>query len=173
MTAGDRAARRTPVSACQDRLSIEALLLPRDTDILIAVRKAAGQPATRLIGVVDADGRLVGVLPILRLAEAVVARVAPEAIMSSLNDIADIAAFGHSVDARTVGEAMLEPASVRPTSTIDEAFRTMHSRHQSGLYIIDDDGRPTGYLDLLELALVYLDVLEPAGGPSDDDAGAP
>ena len=172
MTAGDRAARRTPVSACQSRLSIEPLLLDRDTDVLVAVRAAAAQPATRVIGVVDQDGRLVGVLPILRLAQAVVVRVAPEAIMSSLNDLSDIAAFSHAVEARTLGEAMVEAPSVKATSTIDEAFRKMHSRHHSGLYVVDDDGRPTGYLDLLELALVYLDVLEAAPEQPGNIAGA-
>jgi CBS domain-containing protein len=172
MTAGDRAARRTPVSACQNRLSIEPLLLGRDTDVLVAVRAAAAQPATRVIGVVDPDGRLVGVLPILRLAQAVVARVAPEAIMSSLNDLSDIAAFSHAVEARTLGEAMVGAPSVLATSTIDEAFRKMHTRHHSGLYVVDEDGRPTGYLDLLELALVYLDVLDPAPEQPGTNAGA-
>jgi CBS domain-containing protein len=160
MTRPSSGARRTPVSACQGLLQIEPLLVHVDTDVLAATRMAAAQPATRLIGVVDDTGSLVGVLPILRLAQAVIARVAPEAIMSALTDLADIASFGHTVEARTVGEAMLEPSAVSPSATIDEAFRKMHTRHQSGLYVVDPNGRPTGYLDLLELALVYVDVLE-------------
>jgi CBS domain-containing protein len=160
MTRPSSGARRTPVSACQGLLQIEPLLIHVDTDVLVATRMAAAQPATRMIGVVDDAGRLVGVLPTLALAQAVVARVAPEAIMSSLSDLSEIAAFGHTVEARTVGEAMLEPSAVNSTATIDEAFRKMHARHQSGMYIVDADGRPTGYLDLLELALVYVDVLE-------------
>lgn len=160
MTRPPSGARHTPVSACEGLLRIEPLVLHVDTDVLVATHRAAAQPATRLIGAVDDTGRLVGVLPILRLAQAVVARVAPEAIMSGLTDLADIASFGHTVEARTVGEAMLEPSAVTSTATIDEAFRKMHSSHQSGLYVVDEDGRPTGYLDMLELALVYVDVLE-------------
>jgi CBS domain-containing protein len=173
MTRSDLPPRHTPVSACQGLLKIEPLLLAADVDVLVAMRKAAAQPSTRIIGVIDDDRRLVGVLPILRLAEAVVARVAPEAIMSGLTDLADIAAFGHTVEARTVGEAMLEPIAVTSNSTIDEAFRKMHLRRQSGLHVVDDEGRPTGYLDLLELALVYVDVLEvTAPEPSGPDASA-
>jgi hypothetical protein len=36
----------------------------------------------------------------------------------------------------------------------------MHKRHLSGLYVVDEGGRPTGYLDLLELVLLYVDALE-------------
>ena len=33
----------------------------------------------------------------------------------------------------------------------------MHLRHLSGLYVIDEAGRPSGYLDVLELAIRYVD----------------
>ena len=36
----------------------------------------------------------------------------------------------------------------------------MHARHLSGLYVVDGDGRPTGYLDLLELTMRYVEALE-------------
>ena len=109
-------------------------------------------------------------MPIIRLAQAVVVRVAPETVMRGLADVDQIAAFGHVVEARTMRDVMLEPSSVRPDATIDEAFRTMQTRHQSGLYVIDEDGRPTGYLDLLELVLVYVNTLERAAA---DDPPSP
>jgi CBS domain containing-hemolysin-like protein len=160
-------ARFTPVAECEGLLQIEPLLLGRETDVLAALRQVAAHPATRIAGVIDDDGRLVGVLPILRLAEAVVARLAPEALLSTLSDIADIAAFSHSLEARTVGEAMLEPVSIAPSATIDDAFRRMHARHQSGIHVVDEAGRPIGYLDLLEVALVYADALARERGGED------
>jgi CBS domain-containing protein len=147
--------------------------MPATMDVLTAIRHAAVHPETRVIGVVDGTGRLIGVLPILRLAEAVVARVAPEAIMSTLTSLEDIADFSHAIDARTVGEAMLPPIAVPPTATIEEAFRRMHERHHSGIHVVDDDGRPVGYLDLLELALVYADVLGGQGRESPADTDEP
>ena len=171
MTPPPRPARHTPVSESEGLLRIEPLLVPPTTDVLTAIRQAAEHPETRVVGVVDPTGRLIGVVPILRLAEAVVARVAPEAIMSTLTRLQDIADFGHAIEARTVGEAMLPPISVAPTATIDDAFRRMHERHQSGIHVVDDDGRPIGYLDLLELALIYADVLEghTRASPADTD----
>jgi CBS domain-containing protein len=162
MTDANKIARHTPVAACQGLLKIDPLLVRSGDDPLVVMRRAAQQPATRLIGVVGDDGRLIGVLPILRLAQAVVVRVAPESVMSGLTDLAEIAEFGQVVEARTIDDVMLAPNAVSPTATIDEAFRKMQARHHSGLYVVDDDGRPTGYLDLLELVLVYVDTLEQA-----------
>jgi len=160
MTEPVRLARNTPVVDAADLLEIGPLVARSDEDLLVAMRRSSVQPATRLIGVVDDAGRLVGVLPILRLAEAVVARVAPESLLADISGVADVARFGHAVEARTVADAMVEPASIKPDATIGEAFRVMHQRRLSGLYVVDSDGRPTGYLDLIELAIAYLDAIE-------------
>lgn len=166
MTGRFSIARHTPVSACQQRLAIEMLLVGATDDLLVVMRRAAAQPETRVIGVVDESGKIVGVLPVLRLVEAVVSRVAPEALLSDISDIGDVARFGHAVESRVVRDAMIEPGVVRPEATIDEAFRLMHQRHISGLYVVDPGGRPTGYLDLLELVLLYVDALEAPPAPS-------
>ena len=158
--------RHTPVSACQQRLAIEMLLVGADADLLHVMRQSAARPETRVIGVVDDAGKLIGVLPILRLAEAVVSRVSPESLLTDITDIGDVARFGHAVEARVVSDAMVERAVVRPDATLDDAFRLMHKRHLSGLYVIDEDGRPTGYLDLLELVLLYVDALEAPQPPT-------
>ena len=172
MTPPKRPARLTAVSETEGLLRIEPLLMPPTTDVLEAIRTAAAHPETRVIGVTDDEGRLVGVVPILRLAEAAVARAAPEAIMSSLFELDDIAEFSHAIEARTVGEAMLPPAAITRNATIDVGFRRMHERHLSGIYVVDDEGRPVGYLDLLELAVFYADVLEREASSSGDDPGA-
>jgi CBS domain-containing protein len=158
------------VAACEGLLAIEPLLVPMDADILEALRRSAAQPATRVVGVVDATGRLVGVLPILRIAEAVLVRVMPETLLSDISDMAGVQRFGHAVEARTAADTMLPPAAVRPDATIAEAFRLMHGRHLSGLYVVNADGRPTGYIDLLELAVAYLgqQAHDPPTTPSSD-----
>ncbi|HEY4633859.1 MAG TPA: CBS domain-containing protein [Candidatus Limnocylindrales bacterium] len=155
-----RSARRTPVSALVSSLPIEPLLAEPGADPLEVMHRAAAQPQTRLIGVVDDNGVLIGVVPILRLAEAVIARISPETLLADIADLADAARFGHVVESRFIRDVMVRTAAVRPTATADEAFRLMHERHLSGLYVVDDAGRPTGYLDLLELTLAYVEALE-------------
>jgi CBS domain-containing protein len=154
-----RIARETPISRAVGLLEIEPLVVHADDDLIAILERASASPQTRVIGVVDDAGRLVGVIPILRLAEAVIARVTPEALMADLDDLEDIAWFGHAVGARTARDAMLTPVSIRPDATVGEAFREMHRRHISGMYVVDPDGRPTGYLDLLELAAIYVEAI--------------
>jgi CBS domain-containing protein len=151
---------RTLVSECASLLPIEPVLIHADADPLTVVRTATSHPATRLLGVVDDDGKLVGVLPLLRLVETVVIRVSPETLLAGDADLDEAARFGFEVGARRISDIMLPPVSILGTSTVDEAFRLMHARHQSGLIVVDEEGRPTGYLDLLEVAVRYLEVLE-------------
>ena len=155
-----RRARETPVSESVGLLPIEPLLFGQDADPLTIVRAAASQPATRVLGVIDANGVLVGIVPTLRLAETVVARVSPETLLAGLADLQEAARFGHEVGARRLADVMLAPVAIKGSSTLDEAFRLMHARHLSGLYVVDDDGRPTGFLDLLEVTIRYLQALE-------------
>lgn len=89
MTGRLNLARHTPVSASQHRLAIEMVLVGTDDDLLAVMRRSAEQPETRVIGIVDDSGVLVGVLPVVRLAEAVIARVTPEALLTDITDMVD------------------------------------------------------------------------------------
>lgn len=180
VTDGVTLARRTPVADCQGLLAIEPLIVPADSNLLDALRRSARQPSTRLIAVADPDGRIVGVLPVSALAEAVVAHAVPEAFFADLPNIDEIAHFGHAMEAKTLAEIMLPPATIEPHATIAEAFRLMHQRHLSGLYVVDAAGRSTGYLDLQELAMRYVGALEEAleaspeaGEPKPSQPGGP
>jgi len=170
MTRPARVARQTPVSACQGLLAIEPLLVRADELLLTVARRAARQPATRVIGVVDESGRLIGILPILRVLENVVARVDPASLMGGLGTVEDVARFGQSIEDTTAADAMLPPISISTEATVGEAFRLMHRHHVSGIYVVGADDIPTDYLDLLELVLLYADALEqrspgPPSGP--------
>lgn len=168
-----RLARRTPVADCQDLLNIEPLLVPPGASLLEAMRLSAAQPSTRLIGIAEPDGRILGVLPVSVLAEAVVAHAVPEAFFADLPGPDQVGSFGHAMEARTVGEIMAAPITVAPEATITEAFRLMHQHQLSGLYVVDRDRRVTGYLDLQELAMRYVEALDEATGPVAPQATEP
>ena len=148
------------MAACQALLQIEPLLAAADDDLLDTLRRATEQPQTRVIGVIGANGTIAGVLPVVAVAQAIVARVVPESLLANIADIADVARFGHQVEARVVRDVMLPPAVVAADANIGEAFQLMQQRHLSGLYVVDLDNRPVGYLDLLELAIRYVEALE-------------
>lgn len=149
-------ARQTSVEACAALLEIGPLLVDASADLRDVVRDAARQSSTRLIGVVDTAGRIVGVIPVTRVAESIVARVVPEALLMDVADAATATEFSHSMEDRVAADIMLPPAVVVRSDTLGDAFRLMHVRRLGGVYIVDPDGHPTGYLDLLELALIYV-----------------
>jgi CBS domain-containing protein len=159
-----RLARRTTVGIAQDRLAIGPLLIAQDVDLLAAMRRSSQQPETRIIGVVDEAGRIVGIVPVALIAEAVVAHAVPEAFFAELADVEEVGQFGHAVEARTIGEIMVPPVTVKPEATLGDAFRVMHHKRLSGLYVVDEQGVPTGYLDVQELAMRYVEALEDAHG---------
>ena len=165
-----RAARRLSVAACVNRLDIGPLLVHPEDDLLDVARRAAAQPATRVIGVVDDENRLLGVLPTLRVVEDVIARVDPGALMTDIADIDDVARFSHAVEARTAADAMQEPFAALPSAKVGEVFRLLRGRHLSGIYVVESDQRVVGYMDLLELTVLYLDVL--TGSKPGDASGA-
>lgn len=144
------------MSRAEGLLAIPPLLVHTDTDIVEVLRRASDQPQTRVVGVVDQTGVLVGVLPILRLAEAYLSHVSPEVMLSDISDLAGVRDFGRALVARTAGDAMLPPVAVQENEPVDLAFRLMHARRISAAYIVDASGRPTGYLDLLELVALFL-----------------
>ncbi len=163
MSSRPRLARQTSVAECQALLEIGPLLVPLGADLRDVVRMVARQSATRLIGVVDEAGRLAGVIPVARVADSIIARVVPEALLVDVADAETATQFSHSLEDRVAADIMLAPATTVLSDTIGDAFRVMHHRHLAGLYIVDADGRPTGYLDLLELALAYVQALDDRG----------
>lgn len=157
MTQGKQLAKRTPVRDIDHQLDIDANVVRVDDDLISVARRAIARPHTRLLAVVDGDDRLVGVLPVLRLVEEIVSRASPEALMAEVTDLESAGRFGREVGARVAGDLMSVPVALRPESTVGDAFHAMHEHRYSGLPIVDDDQRVIGYIDLLELALRYLE----------------
>lgn len=165
MTGGHPFAKRTPVSEVDHSLDIEPTIVHVDTPLAEVARRAIGNPRTRVLSVVDAQDRLVGLLPVLRLVEEIVAQASPEVLMADVVDLESAARFGREIGARVAGDLMGPARFLRPTSSVGEAFRAMHEHRLSGLPVLGRDDRVIGYVDLLELALRYLDEL-PAERPT-------
>jgi CBS domain-containing protein len=157
VTERKRLAKRTAVRDIGHHLDIEPNIVGIGDDLVDVARRAIAQPQTRLLSVVDDGGRLVGVLPVLRVVEEIVARAHPEALMAEVTDLESAGRFGREVGALVAGDLMSPPVALHETSTVADAFRAMHDHHYSGLPLVSGEGRVIGYIDLLELALRYLE----------------
>lgn len=145
-------AARSPITVAERLLDIEPVVVAGEVPLAALIRRAGASPATRVIGVVDAAGVLVGVVTSHDLVAAVVGRIAPGALISDIHDVAGVRQYDRYVEGRTAADLMREPATLPRTATLAEAFHLMHVRGLSGVYVVDEAGRPTGYLDGLELA---------------------
>jgi CBS domain-containing protein len=143
---------RTPITVAVQLLAIEPVLVGTDDLLRDVIRRAGASPSTRVLGVVDTVGVLVGVVTALDLVAAIVGRLVPGALLTEIHDAEGMQEYGRSVEARVAGDLMRPPAALRETATLAEAFQLLHSRGLSGVYVVDATGRPTGYLDALELA---------------------
>lgn len=143
---------RTPITAAERLLAIEPVLIRADDHLDAVIRRAGASPATRVLGVVDSSGVLIGIVTSHDLVAAVVGRLAPGALLTEIRDVDGVDAYARFVEATVAGDLMQPPAALPELATMAEAFHLMHQRHVSGVYVVDAAGRPTGYIDGLELA---------------------
>jgi CBS domain-containing protein len=135
-------------------LAIEPVLVAPDDHLDAVIRRAGASPSTRVVGVVDPDRVLIGVVTSHDLVAAVAGRLAPGALLTEIHDADGMEEYARYVEAAVAGDLMQLPAALPETATLADAFHLMHRRRLSGVYVVDSAGRPTGYLDGLELAAV-------------------
>jgi len=143
---------RTPISAAEGLLAIEPVLVAANDHLDAVIRRAGTSPSTRVLGVVDPVGVLIGVVTSHDLVAAVVGRLAPGALLARIHDVDGVGEYARYVEATVAGDLMRPPAALPETATLAEAVHLMYLRDLSGVYVVDAAGRPTGYLDGLELA---------------------
>jgi CBS domain-containing protein len=117
---------------------------------------AVQNTACRVIAVVEQGQRLVGVIPVRALVNDIFLKIVPEEFLAEITDYEAVLKYAKHLGARTARDVMLEPVSVRRDETVRDAFERMHGSKLNGLPIIDADGRVTGYVDQLELLLVWV-----------------
>ena len=143
---------RTQIRAAEGLLAIKPVFVEADDPLDSVIQRAAASPSTRVLGVVDGDGILVGVVIPHDLVGAVVGRLTPSALLTQIHDVDGVGEYGRYVEAKVARDLMRPPAALTDTATLAEAFHLMYLRELSGAYVVDDAGRPIGYIDALELA---------------------
>jgi CBS domain-containing protein len=117
---------------------------------------AVDHPSCRVLSVVDDEERLVGLVPVRVLVNDIFLKIVPEEFLGEIADVASALKYAGHIQARTAGDIMLEPVSVRREETVRDAFEKLHHARLNGLPIVDGDRHVTGYLDQLELLLVWV-----------------
>ena len=146
----------TTIREADRLLSVEPVVVRADDDLRHIAETAAEHPGARVIAVADDYRRLVGVLPVRVLVNDIFLKIVPEEFLGEITGYDQVLTYAKHMGARTAGDVMLPPVSVRLDDTVRDAFERMHRARLNGLPIVDDDRRVAGYVDQLELLLVWV-----------------
>ena len=146
----------TPISEADQLLTMEPVVVDVADSLHQIAEQAVQNTACRVIAVVEQGQRLVGVIPVRALVNDIFLKIVPEEFLAEITDYEAVLKYAKHLGARTARDVMLEPVSVRRDQTVRDAFERMHGSKLNGLPITDADGRVTGYVDQLELLLVWV-----------------
>ena len=155
-------------------LSVEPVVVHPDDDLQHIAEAAAAHPGARVIAVGDEEGRLLGVIPVRVLVNDIFLKIVPEEFLGEITGYDQVLKYAKHLGARTARDIMLPPVSVRMDDTVREAFERMHRSRLNGLPITDEAGKVVGYVDQLELLLVWVRAsgLGALLSPAPDSGGA-
>lgn len=146
----------TPISEADQLLTMEPVVVDVADSLHEIAEQAVQNTACRVIAVVDNRQHLVGVIPVRVLVNDIFLKIVPEEFLAEITDYEAVLKYATHLGARTARDVMLEPVSVRRDETVRDAFERMHGSKLNGLPITDAGGLVTGYVDQLELLLVWV-----------------
>ena len=164
--------RDTPVERVLPMLRKDPAIVRRDTPLEEVSQIMLQNPGVRLASIVDADGKLVGVLDIRSLAADLFFHIMPEEFLREVTDMEEMMDFARKSSMRTAGDAMAKPVWITGTDTLKEAFQRMHENNLPGLPVVDERYHVTGYIDLLTLLACCVGRGEDQGGGQNKEPGA-
>ena len=146
----------TSIAEADELLSIGPVIVRGDESLREIAEKAVANTGCRVIAVVDAEDRLTGVIPVRVLVNDIFLKIVPEEFLGEILDLDGALKYAAHVGARTAADVQLAPVSVRRDDALRDAFRKMHEAKLNGLPIVDDEEHVVGYVDQLEMLLVWV-----------------
>ncbi len=162
----------TSIAEADTILRMEPVNVHADDSLRTVAEASVENTGCRVIAVTDDDGRLMGVIPIRVLVNDIFLKIVPEEFLGEILDLEGALKYAEHIRARTARDIMLPPVSVQRDETVRDAFERMHHAKLNGLPITEGDGRVVGYVDQLELLLVWVRasgrhvLLEPSSEPN-------
>lgn len=146
----------TPIADADRLLSIGPVVVRAGESLRQIAEKSVENTGCRVIAVVDDEDRLIGVIPVRVLVNDIFLKIVPEEFLGEILDIEAALKYAAHIGARTASDIQLPPVSVTPEDTLGDAFRRMHEAKLNGLPIIAERGQVIGYVDQLEMLLVWV-----------------
>lgn len=150
--------RDTPVESVDSLLGLEATIVSAETQLEDVAQAMLARPKVHLASVVAEDGRLIGLLKLGELADNMFFHILPEEFLSEITDLEKLMDYADKTRMLTARDAMIPPVWIKRGETVTEAFRRMHDNKLPGLPLVDERYRVIGYINLLELLSLCVQV---------------
>jgi CBS domain-containing protein len=146
----------TRISEARNLAGDVPCVVPEDMDLKEVARRMWRRRGVRTAAVVDAEGRLAGVIPLRLLLDELFFLLVPEEFIAEILERGRVEEVGKMVLAERAGELMQPPVYVTLDDTVRDAFCRTHEHKLEGLPIVDGEMRPVGYVDLFQLLEVWI-----------------
>lgn len=143
--------RDTPIENVKTIMELEPTIVKIDTPLEDVARAMMLHPRVHVASVVAEDNRLVGLLSLRALGDALFLKILPEEFLGEITDFEKMMDFAGKTRLRTAGDAMTPPLWVKRGDSVKEAFIRMHDDKLPGLPLVDERYHVIGYVNLLEL----------------------
>lgn len=148
--------RNTPISEVENLSTLRPLIV-HDTDSLREVAEVVvSNPLVRVVCVVDADERLIGLIPLQAVVNDIYLHISPEEFLAKTTDLAQVAEFASRSRVTRARDTMQAPIWVKRHETVRDAFKRLRDGRLEGLPVVDEELHVIGFINLNELVAVWL-----------------
>jgi CBS domain-containing protein len=146
------------VETVNSLLGLEPTIVQGDTPLDGVAQAMLAHPNVHVASVVAEDGRLIGLLELSVLADDLFFHILPEEFLSEITDLEKLMTYADKTRTMTARDAMTPPVWVKRDETVKEAFQRMHDNKLPGLPLVDERYQVIGYINLLELLSLCIDL---------------
>jgi CBS domain-containing protein len=148
--------RKTSVAQLVNIMDLNPVRVQADASLQEIAEEAIARPRVHVVCVVNREDRLIGVIDLSKLSDALFFSIFPEEFLGELKDIDQVMDYAGRTYIRQAEDLMREPVSVRMDDNLEKAFHLMHEKKLQGLPVIDDHYHIIGYINMLELMSLCL-----------------
>ncbi len=151
--------RDMPVSEAVKLQKIDPVIVHSGATLMEAVKAMSQSPSAHVAAVVSRTGHLLGLVTLRQLADHVFFGIMPEVFYGDVSvDVDKSLDFGEMANVHNISDLMSEPVAVHSSDTVGKAFMLMHKHNMTGLPVVDDNFHVVGFVGLLELLDLILEM---------------
>lgn len=151
--------RSTQVSGVMKSLGVQPIQVRLDTPLVGVLAAFQENPGVSLACVVNQEKRLMGIIPVSTLGEALMVPVMPEAFIGDPQGYQWALQYADAQKGYFAADIMLDPVFVQLVDPLEVAFLKMKRHSLAGIPVVDRHYRVKGFISLVTLlAKCYSDL---------------